>query len=104
MDAVRTFFATSTSFATAHAALAERMTHIEATMAQNQAILIQIQSHLGLPPISPSVPAQASSVPPPKELAPAASLDLLAAVIVAASPPVVPQPAQDEDDLPPAAH
>ena len=120
MDAVHTFSATSASFAAAHAALDERMTHTEsavsrtnAMLAQNHAILVQIQSHLGLPPISPSVPAQASSVHPPAEptpsaqLAPAASLNLLAAAAVAAIPPatpVAPQPAQDEDDLPPAAH
>ena len=57
MEAVRTFSTTSASFVTAYPALAERMTHIEAAMAQNQAILMQIQSHLGLPPISPSMPA-----------------------------------------------
>ena len=89
---------------TTHAALAERMTHIEAAMAQNQAILMQIQSHLGLPQISPSVLAQASSVPPPTEPAPATPLDLLAAVAVDATPPIVPQPAQDEDDIPSATH
>ena len=50
MDSVRTFSVTTTSFAAAQAALAERMTRIEA-------ILVQIQSHLGLPPISPSMPA-----------------------------------------------
>ena len=80
----------SASFATAHAALAEWMTHIEATMAQNQAILMQIQSHLGLPPISPSMPTQASSVPPPIEPALVASLDFLAAAAVAATPPTTP--------------
>ena len=63
MDAVHTFSATSTSFATAHEALAKRMTRIEVALAHNQAILMQIQSHLSLPPISPPVPAQASSAP-----------------------------------------
>ena len=64
MDAVRTFSATSASFATAHVALADRMTRTEAAMtqisailAQNQAILMQIQSHLGILAISPYVPA-----------------------------------------------
>ena len=57
MDAVRPFSFTSTSFEIAQAALAERMTHIEAAMAQNQAILMQIQSHIELPLISLSVPA-----------------------------------------------
>ena len=39
MDAVRTFSSTSASFATAHAALEDRMTHTEAAMAQTSAIL-----------------------------------------------------------------
>ena len=99
MDALRTFSATSASFAIAHTTLVERMTHIETATAQNHAILMQIQSHLGLPPISPSVPAQASSDHPPAatHLAPLiASLDMLAAA-AADSPPaslVAPQPAR----------
>ena len=71
MDAVRTFSVTSASFVVAHAALAERMIRTEVAVAQtkailtqNQAIIVQIQSYLGLPPISPSVPAQASSIHP----------------------------------------
>ena len=106
MDAIRTFSITSASFAAAHAALAERMSRTEATLALNQAILMQIQSHLSLPPISPSVPAQASLVPPAQPT-PTASLDLLAAAAIASTPPArpaTPQPAQDEDDLPPATH
>ena len=111
MDAFRTFSITLASFAAAHVALAERMTCTEATLTQNQAILMQIQSHPGLPPISPSVPAKASSVHPPSSTpvqpALAAPLDLLATTVVAATSPVTPaapQPAQDEDDLPPATH
>ena len=68
MDVFRTFSATSASFVAAHIALAERMTPTEVVvaqttslLAQNHTILVQMQSHLGLPPISPSVPAQASS-------------------------------------------
>ena len=89
------------------------MAHISAILAQNQAILMQIQSRLGLPPISPFMLAQASLVPPPAEPVPTAqpalvaSLDLLAATTVAATPLatlVAPQPAQGEDDLPPATH
>ena len=64
MDEVHTFSPTYASFASAHATLAKRMTRIEAAVAQtsimltqNQAILMQIQSHLGLPRISPSVSA-----------------------------------------------
>ena len=39
IDAVRTFSATSASFVTAHAALADRMTRTKAVMAQTSAIL-----------------------------------------------------------------
>ena len=46
MDAISTFSVTTASFAAAQVALAERVTRTEA-------ILVQIQSHLGLPPISP---------------------------------------------------
>ena len=71
---------------------------------------MQIQNHLGLPLISISVPAQASSVHPPSVPTPSTqpalvdSLNVLAAAAVAATPPAAPQPAQDEDDLPPATH
>ena len=110
MDVVRTFSATSASFATAHAALVDRMTRTEAAMAQisailaqNQAILMQIQSHLGLRAISPYVPAQAFSAPTPigpapPPPAPADPLDVLAAPAVAAKP----QPVQAEDASSPA--
>ena len=115
MDAVRTFSTTTTSFATAHAALADRMTSTEVAMAQtsailaqNQAILMQIQSHLELPAISPHVPTQtiptstpAGPVPPPPP-APAGSLAILTAVAVASTPPAAPQPAQIEDAFSPA--
>ena len=37
-------------------ALTERMARAEVTLVQNQAILLQIQSHLGLPPISVTEP------------------------------------------------
>ena len=59
MDAVRFFSATSASFTAAHTALAKRMTRTEATVVQNHAILMQLQCHLGLPPIPPSVLTQA---------------------------------------------
>ena len=102
MDVVHTFSAMFTSFVAAHTTLAERMTRTKAVVAQttallsqNHAILVQIQSHLGLPPISPPVPTHASSVHPPSKLAapthpapPAALLDLLAATAVADTPPV----------------
>ena len=64
---------------------------------------MQIQSHLGLPTTSPYVPARAVAVPPPAGPAPPPPasidpLDVLAAVAVAATPPVAPQPIQAEDD------
>ena len=96
MDAICTFSVTSVSFMAAHVALAERMTHTEAALAQNQAILVHIQSHLGLPLISPSMPVQASSVhplsipTPSTQPAPAAPLNLLAVAVVAATPPATP--------------
>ena len=46
MDAIHTFSSTSASFATAHAALADRMTCSEAAMAQTNAILAQNQAIL----------------------------------------------------------
>ena len=69
---------------------------------------MQIKSHLGLPAISPSVPALAASSPSPAgpiltpHPAPADSLDVLEAVVVAATPPAAPQPVEDEDDSSPA--
>ena len=89
MDAVRSFSATSTSFTATHTVLGEMMACIEAAVAQNHAILVQLQCHLGLPPIPPSVPTQAFS---------AAVADF------PPTPPAAPQPAQDEDILPPATH
>ena len=43
----------------------------------------------------------ATTAPPPTDPTHAAPLDMLAAAAVAATPPAAPQPAQDEDDLPP---
>ena len=58
MDAVRTFTATSASFAASQTALAERMARVEVALAQNQTILLQIQSYLGLPPVTVTAPIQ----------------------------------------------
>ena len=109
----------SASFAAAHSTLAERMTRAEDAIAQtidmltqNNAILVQIQSHLGLPSISSSVPPQAylssSPVEPVALTHPTptvASLDLLAATVDASLTSLAaPQPALDEDDIPLGAH
>ena len=79
------------------------MAHTSAIVAQNQAILMQLQSHMGLPVVSPYVPAQASATPPPagstpQPLAPTDPLDVLAAAVASATPPAAPQHVQAEDD------
>ena len=107
METVHTFSATAASFAASQATLAERMTHTEAAVAQSQAILMQLHSHLGLLVVSPHTPAQASAIPPPAgspppPSAPAASLDMLVAAAASATSPVAPQPTQAEDDPSPA--
>ena len=122
MTVVRLFATTLASFTTAYAALAERMAPTEVLVTHNNAILIQIQSHLGLPhiPHSSPAPAQASTGPPPTaaiahgHTAPhTASLNLLEAAVAVPPPPVPPSPpvssvvappTQVEDDIPPAAH
>ena len=83
IDTFRTFSTTTASFAASQAKLAERMTRTEAAVAQIQASIMQLQSHLGLPAVSPQAPAQASAISPwagsaPPPSAPAASLDVLA--------------------------
>ena len=105
---VRTFSATTASFAASQTAQVERMTRTEASITQIQISIMRIESHLGLPASFPQDPAQPSVVPhqtgsasPPP--APAASLDVLAAATASAtSPTTAPQPAQTEDELSPA--
>ena len=108
METVRTFSATMASFAASQAALVERMTCTETSIAQIQASIMWIESHLSLPDSSPQDPAKPSVVPhqtgsasPPPT--PAASLDVLAtAAALATSPTAAPQPAQAEDEPSPA--
>ena len=109
METVRTFSATTTSFAASQAAQVERMTRTEASIAQIQASIMRIESHLGLPAISPQdptqpsvVPLQTGSAPPPS--APAASLDVLVAAAALATSPTAPQPARVEDEPSPATN
>ena len=94
MDAIRTYTATSTSLAASHTALAERMARAEVTLAQNQAILLQIQSHLGLPPVSVTEPIQPTTHDQSTISASATSLDVLATTTVASDPPASTPPAQ----------
>ena len=80
------------------------MAQTSAILAQNQAIIMQIQSHLGLPTISPYVPTQAFSAPTPAGPAPPppAPADPLDVLAVVATLPAAPQPVQVEDASSPA--
>ena len=107
METVRTFSATTASFAASQATLVERMTRTEAAVAHIQASLMQLQSHLGLPTVPPQAPAQASAIPPlagsaPLPSAPTVALDVLAAAGASATSLAAPQPAQAEDDPSPS--
>ena len=77
MDVVRTFVATSASFAAFETALAKRMARAEVALTQNQAILLQVQSHLGLPPVTMIAPIPPTTHGQPAVSALAASLDVL---------------------------
>ena len=76
------------ALATTQASLDERMARVEVTLAQNHAMLLRIMSHLGLPPVSETVPSQYARDQP----AVAASLDMLAAAAAASDPPAHPPP------------
>ena len=71
------------ALATTQASLDQRMDRVEVTLAQNHGMLLQIMSHLGLPPVSDTEPAQ----PTRDQSTVAASLDMLAAAVVASDPP-----------------
>ena len=71
-------------------ALTEQMARAEVTLAQNQAIFLQIQSHLGLPPVSVTMPTQPTTRDQSAVSASATSLDVLAATVVASDPPASP--------------
>ena len=94
MYAIRTCSATSASLAASQTTLAERMTCAEVTLSQNQAILLQIQSHLGLPPVTMTEPIQPTTHDQSAISASAASLEVLAAAAVASDPPASTLPAQ----------
>ena len=69
--------------ATTQASLDQRMARAEVTIAQNHAMLLRIMSHLDLPPVSATEPAQ----PTQDQSTVAASLDMLAATVAASDPP-----------------
>ena len=87
MDVVRTFSATSASFAASQAALAKRMASAEVAIVQIQAILLHIQIHLGLPPVTMTTPIQSTTHGQSAVSASAASLDVLTAATVTSDPP-----------------
>ena len=94
MDVIRTLAATTASLAASQTALAKRIARVEVTLAQNQAILLQIQSHLGLPPVSVTEPIKPTTHDQSAVSASVASLDVLAAAAVASDPPASTPPAQ----------
>ena len=87
MDAVRALATTTASLAASQTALAERMARAEVTLAQNRAILLQMQSHLGLLPVTATEPIKPTTHDQSVVSASAASLDVLAAASVASDPP-----------------
>ena len=74
--------------ATTQVSLDQRLALAEVTIAQNHAMLLQIMSHLGLPPVSETDPAQ----PTRDQSTVAASLDMLAAAAAASDPPTCTPP------------
>ena len=75
-------------------ALTERMAQAEVTLAQNQAILLQIQIHLGLPPVIVTESIQPTTHDRSAVSDSAASLDVLAAAAVASDPLASTPPAE----------
>ena len=67
------------ALATTQAALAERMARAEVTLAQNHAMLFQIQTHLGLLPVSVIEPTQPTTRDQSAVSVFATSLDMLVA-------------------------
>ena len=94
MDAIRTCAATSASLAASQTTLAEWMARAKVTLTQNQAILLQIQSHLGLPPVTATKPIQPTTHDQSTVSALAASLDVLVAAAIAFDPVASTPPAQ----------
>ena len=80
LDAIR-------ALATTQASLAERMARAEVTLSQNHDMLLHIQSHLGLPPVSVTEPTQPTTRDQSAVSISAASLDMLAAAASTSDPP-----------------
>ena len=75
-------------------ALTERMAIAEVTLAQNQAILLHIQSHLSLPPVTVTEPIQPTTHDRSAVSDSAASLDVLEAAAAASDPPASTPPSK----------
>ena len=88
LDVVCALATTTASLAASQTALAEWMARAKVTLAQNQAILLQIQSHLGLLPVTMKKPIQPTTHDQSAVSASAASLDGLAVAVVDSDPPV----------------
>ena len=71
------------ALATTQASLDKRMARPEVTLVQNHSMLLQNMSHLGLPPVNETEPAQ----PTRDQSTVAASLDMLVATAAASDPP-----------------
>ena len=77
------------TLATTQASLDERMARAEVTLAQNHAMLLQIMSHLGLPPVSVTEPTPPTTR---DQSTVATSLDMLPAAAAASDPPAFTPP------------
>ena len=73
-------------------ALTERMTRAEVTLAQNHAMLLNIQSHLGLPPVSVTELTQPTTRDQYVVSVSVASLDVLPAAAAVLDPPAATPP------------
>ena len=94
MDVVRALATTTASLAATQTTLAKRMARAEVTLAQNQAILLQIQSHLGLSPVTVTETIQPTTHDQLAVSASAASLDVLATAAATSDPPASTPPTE----------
>ena len=75
------------ALATTQALLDEWMARVDVTLAQNDAMLLRIISHLSLPPVSVTEPTHPTTRDQSAVSVAAASLDMLAAAATASDPP-----------------
>ena len=84
------------ALATTQASLDQRVARAEVTLAYSHAMLLWIMSHLGLPPVSETEPAQHTR----DQSSAAASLDMLVAAAAASDPPTSPPPRESGGHTP----